>query len=264
MKMSYLLRNKRKRSPSVVIATIVVVIILILNFFLPNALAGFFQTIARPFWKLGNGAEDQLASVGQYAQSKRALIAENERMQRELSAAEIRLQTLHLLAKENDELRALMGHGEDKSVILAYVLRAPGSSPYDTFVIDVGSNTGIMPGDVVTVEGVLPIGTVAEVYRTTALVRLYSSPGQETEVVIEGQDTHATAVGRGGGNFELKIPRDLAVTEGVNILLPNSSPHILGKVLSIEADVTHSLQTLLFRSPINFREVDKVLIERVY
>lgn len=260
--MSYHLRSKKKSSPYLAIATTVAVLLVIFNFFAPNALGGFFHAVAKPFWKIGNVAEDQTASAAGYAQSRRSLIAENENLKEALSSAQIRLQILELLAQENEELKALMGHGESKPVVLGYVLRAPGSSPYDTFIIDVGSNSGILPGDVVTVEGVLPIGTITEVYRTTALVRLYSSPGLETEVVIDGQETHVSAVGRGGGNFELKIPRDLAVVEGVNILLPGSTPQILGKVQSIEADVTHSLQTLLFRSPVNFSEVDKVLIHR--
>ena len=77
-----------------------------------------------------------------------------------------------------------------------------------------GVKNGIVSGQKVFALGNVPIGRVAEVYPDTSKIILYSNPGEKTEVVISGKDTFMQIVGRGGGNFEMILPRDFIFRKG--------------------------------------------------
>lgn len=63
------------------------------------------------------------------------------------------------------------------------------------------------------------------------------------------------AIGIGGGNFRLEVPREMDVKEGESITIPSISPNIFGIVEKIEYKEADSFQTILFKSPVNTGEL---------
>ena len=69
------------------------------------------------------------------------------------------------------------------------------------------------------------------------------------------------AVGRGGGNFEIILPRDLKVQKETEVILPGIKPFVLGIVKSFISDPRDSFQKVLLVSPVNIQEIKFVEVE---
>jgi hypothetical protein len=80
--------------------------------------------------------------------------------------------------------------------------------------------------------------------------------------VISGRDIYAPAAGRGGGNFEMTLPRDIKIDAGTDIVIPGITPYVLGVVQDIVSDPRDPFQKLLLASPINIQELKFVQIEK--
>ena len=152
---------------------------------------------------------------------------------------------------------------------MASILSKPNQSPYDTLIIDVGTNEGVTVGQRVFAEGNVPIGKIGEVYTNSAKVILFSNPGEKTEAVIGGNSTSGESgnvsmqlVGRGGGNFEMVLPRDFVLAVGTEIDLPGVTPYILGTVQTILSDPRDAFQKALIVSPINIQQQKFMEIEK--
>src|SRR3989304_2204585 len=105
---------------------------------------------------------------------------------------------------------SVWGVGEQQAVV-ARVISKPPRSFYDTLVVDAGSKEGIQVGEKVLYGDNIMIGEIAEVFEKTSKVRLFSSSGEVIDVTIGKRAVPALAVGIGGGNFEIQIPRDTLI-----------------------------------------------------
>ena len=153
-------------------------------------------------------------------------------------------------------------NNNNTDLILAGILAKPNRSIYDTLLIDAGTNDGILKEKKVFALGNVPIGYIAETYPSSSKVVLYSNPGEKTDVVISGKDIYMQAVGRGGGNFEMILPRDFIITEGEEVDLPGVNPYILGTVQTILSDPRDSFQKALLVSPVNVQQLKFVEVEK--
>lgn len=138
---------------------------------------------------------------------------------------------------------------------VAGILSKPNKSPYDTLVIDAGENENIEVGNLVFALGNIPIGKVAEVYGDTAKVTLFSSAREKTEVVLSGQNAFVEIIGRGGGNFEMTLPRDFIVEAGREVVLPGINPYVVARVVTIISDPRDAFSKALLVSPVNIFEL---------
>ncbi|MFH1608962.1 MAG: rod shape-determining protein MreC, partial [Patescibacteria group bacterium] len=140
-------------------------------------------------------------------------------------------------------------------------------------IIDIGINQGIYVGQRVFAYGNIPIGKIAEVEANSSKVVLYSSPGEKTEAIISlghsltgeagsAMSSFVELVGRGGGNFEITLPRDYILPEGTEIVLPGAYPYLLGTVKTIISDPRDPFQKALIVSPVNVQELKFVQVER--
>jgi hypothetical protein len=66
--------------------------------------------------------------------------------------------------------------------------------------------------------------------------------------------------GKGSGNFELHIPRDLEVRDGDVMTLPGFSDFVLGLLKTVQFDERDPYQTVLARTPVNLQELKFVRI----
>jgi len=81
-----------------------------------------------------------------------------------------------------------------------------------------------------------------------------------TEQVV--RNIFMQVVGRGGGNFEIILPRDLIVQKGTEVVLPGIKPFVLGIVKSFISDPRDSFQKALLVSPVNIQEIKFVEVEK--
>jgi cell shape-determining protein MreC len=261
--MTYLRTSSRpaqQRTRALIFATIIIVVLLALvHFIFPNVISGTWTAIARPFWRIEFSAE----SGG--LRSHSALLAENEELRRQLTATGARLDTIHFVELENTELKRMLGRTvstSTQSSLLAAVLERPPFGPYDELIIDIGKDVGLTVGDKVYAPGKILIGNVGAVLGKTAKVILFSSPGSKYEVMIGPRHVPATAIGRGGGQYEAQVARDIAINEGDFVEVPSLMDLPFAAVTSVISDPAQPFETIMFAPAVNVYQLRWVLVEK--
>lgn len=255
-------KNKLTTAPFVTVVIFFVLVFASILFFFPNTLTGSVHIVMQPLWTFKNTIVDVTVNTFNLIQSKQKLILENKNLENQLKEMHFRVRASDFLYEENQALKDLLGRHVEENTILASVLTRPNVSVYDTFVVDAGRSLGVEKGNYVIVPGGIVIGLVSEVFKTTAIVKPFSTPGEEISVVMGSQRITTIATGRGGGNFVAELPRDIGVEEGDNIIMPGISPKLFGVVEKIIADTTQPFQTILFKNPVNIAELKWVQILR--
>jgi cell shape-determining protein MreC len=255
-------RKPKTITKGIIAIVTVVLALLVLQTLNMNPFSGLFHATIRPLLIFEHTVNERVVDFFSLIKSKRNLIEQNINLHDRVKELEPSAFLVDALKKENNELKALLNRTASKNAILASVLAKPSVSPYDTLVIDVGTQHGVGEGDLVTVHGDFIVGTIAEVFKKSALVTLFSSGGRETDVTLGENHLLVKALGRGGGNFETRLPRGVTIAEGDIVILPNISTQIFGIVERIEATPADQFQTILFKNPINMAEVKWVEVLR--
>lgn len=192
--------------------------------------------------------------------SRRALVAKVTELQTTLDANTVRIDTVTLLENENSQLKSEFGREQKSSGILAHVLTVPNRSFYDTFVIDAGSVEGVRVDQQVYAFNVIALGVVSSVADHSAVVTLFSAAGRETSGTAVGSDVAVTLIGRGAGEYEVRMPRDVHFEIGSSIALQSIYPAVLATVQKIMTDPRDPFQRLLAKAPINLTALKWVII----
>ena len=149
--------------------------------------------------------------------------------------------TLAYVTLENEELRALMG-GASTTRIVAGVIGRPPYTPYDTIVIDRGSDDGIVLHAPVFHAGGKAVGYIQSVFEHSSYIALFSSPHVEATVYIFGPDIFTTAYGEGGGIVRLSVPQGIVLEKGMPVVLPSLDSGVLGTISEIQSIKTEPEQ----------------------
>ena len=179
---------------------------------------------------------------------------ELSRLRAELAEAQARVADRDFLWRENLDLKSRLGRvPEGTTTRLATVLLRPPATPYDTLMLDVGLADGVSVGDIVFAGGVVAIGHLTEVYRTTARATLYSAPGEAHDVLIltEGGSVPVVAEGQGSGSFVGKLPQGVQVAPGDTAYFPDLTPILAARVSATETAPGESFQTVYMHLPVN-------------
>ena len=263
--MSYLLdkKIKRKKTSNIILGVFILLFILYFRSPIFKGLSFTSHIIFRPVIILGNGIKNSTSNFFGSLAFKSSLIKENENLKAQIDESQADRANYASVLDENIKLKEILGRKkENTNFILSAVLEEPNRSVYDTLLIDVGTNQGIVANQKVFALGDVPIGYVAEVYPSSSKVILFSNPGEKTEVVVSGKDVYMEAVGRGGGNFEMILPRDFVLDIGTEVALPGIRPYILGVVKNIISDPRDSYQKALLASPVNIQQLKFVEVEK--
>src|SRR3972149_152137 len=217
--------------------------------------------IFRPVLVAGNYTGDKFSNLKSYFLFKNSLYLENENLKMKLIEEEAKMANYNSILDENIFLKEILGRKNTKtSVIVPAILAKPNKSFYDTLVIDIGLKQGVKVGDSVFALGNIPIGRIAEVHAYSSKVILFSNSGEKTQVVIN-KNIFMEVVGRGGGNFEMAIPKDFNLSKGSEVVLPGIMPHVLAVVETVLSDPRDSFQKALLVSPANIQELKFVEAE---
>ncbi len=248
--MNYHRKNKKKINKKIIL----LIIVLASLFFFGTNIKSFFQIISLPVLKFKNTIVAPFDNSSQFFKVKENLIEENEKLKKENRNLKIENLTVRSLQQENQSLKKLIDYVQiEDNFVVGQVLNKPPYSPYDTFLIDLGSNQ-VNVGDFVYYLNV-PIGKIEEVYQKTSVVRLFSSADERIFVTIS--DQQAEAIGIGGGGFVITLPKDLEISEGESIFADDL---VIGSVDEIKIDETGAFKNIYFRYPFNFNKVDFIEI----
>jgi cell shape-determining protein MreC len=222
-----------------------------------------FNYIGKPIWNAEKFISDQFYNTNYLLRTKESISRENHNLIEEISNIRLTMIDYQILKNENDELKELFGRISVKdNFILGNILTKPNHSPYDTIIIDIGINTEIKEGDIVYVNGNIPIGIISKVYNTTSLITLYTNPGQKTEGFINMTNSSVVLTGRGGGNFEMIIPIELQVEKGTIVYLPNEKSLVLALVDETISAPTDPFKKIILSSPVNVQNLKWVQIKK--
>lgn len=219
--------------------------------------------VGNPIWKAEKFFSNGFYNLNYFFRTKSSITNENHNLIDEISYLRLSMSDYQILKNENIELKELLGKvGENNDFVLGNILSKPNRSPYDTLIIDAGTNAGIKEGDVVYANGVSPIGSVGKVYDKTSLISLYTNPGQKTEGFIDVSNVSVELTGRGGGNFEMIIPMELSVEKGTIIYLPGNNSEIIAYVDEIISSPTDPFKKVILSSPVNVQNLKWVQVKR--
>lgn len=185
------------------------------------------------------------------------------------------------LQTENEYLKSMLGKNPvDSDMILAGVIERPPRSPFDSLVLDIGADQEILEGDLVFSDGMYAIGIISSVSDHTSTVTLFSSSGQKIDALInspaeglkDSLNSSSTKVvdtlnpvsveGRGGGNFYMKIPKNIKVKVDDPVIWPSTETILLGVVEVVESGDGDAYSQVLFKSPINMNSLRYVQIKK--
>jgi cell shape-determining protein MreC len=220
---------------------------------------------SKPLWLVGDYWGEKIYTLSSVFVSKTRLLLENKKLTETIAALEAKLVNHELLAEDLRTLREDCGRNrEAEQPIIARVLSNVWQNPYDVILVDVGwgnRRQDFAVGDLVRAHGSILLGRVAAVDEFSSRIGLFSTPGTEIPVTVGREAVPALAVGRGGGNFNITLPRSLAIASGDPVTVPSFGVEvILGTVGAVDKDSSNSLQTLYLRLPFNLSNLKYVAI----
>ncbi len=246
--MNYLRRNKPHpyRKPLLIVGGVFLLGVLISSFF-----GSVLVTAVSPVWRSGNAFSRMLGRGVEYFHLQRTLASENIALKERIASLELELTTANLTLSTGRSLSEILGRERRPGEVIASVLTRPPQSPYDLFVIDAGSNENIVLGARVSLPEGPSVGTITDVLPSSAKVKLFSSPDEKTEAVLERGNSPVMLEGRGAGAFRIVVPREIAVEAGDRILSADTLGSLLAVVEEVRVEPTDAFKEILARSSIN-------------
>lgn len=236
-------------------------ILIIIGFVFPTFTRRFFYSISVPLWKSENFIAKPFVGIKFYFVTKNYLINKNLALVEENNRLELSQIDHEILLKENQELKEQIGRTSGKNLVFAKVLSKPPRSPYDTFVIDIGSNEGIVPGSRVYLSSNVIIGLVTSVTPGTSLVKMFSTGDNKQESINSRTGASYVLTGKGGANFQVEVPKEADILWGDAFLYPSLGVSVLGTVYYIDSNSQSSFKTLYLRIPGNVFQTQSVFVD---
>lgn len=259
------LRNKnqiKKRKKIIKLILVIIFFIFLAYFTHYTFLAKAVNFLGQPFWKTEKYLEINIKKNESLLKSKKDLWRENEELKKENEENKISMLDYQVLKDENEKLKNILDRlPDDHDFILGNILAKPNRSPYDTIIIDLGLKQGMNKGNKILANGYIPIGEIDEVYENTSRVILYSSPEKKTEGILSNSNISVELTGRGGGNFEMLIPKDVDFEIGTLVLIPGSSIEIIAYISEILSVPTDPIEKVLLASPVNVQDLKWVEVK---
>ncbi len=257
--MSYLSTVKKRRRNPLKKIFFILVICLILGFFAKDI-------IVRTITSVSLGFKGVIAFVVPSGfRSEANIIEENENLRSAVLKLTAENADRNVLYEENQNLKYELGRGATSTNtakgILAIIKQSPGETPFDTFLIDAGTEEGVAIDDNVS-YGNLVIGKIIDVGNSFAKAKLFSSPGNIFSGSILGTDIKVEAKGLGGGMFEALVPESAIVKEGDALILPSIQSKVFGLILKIENKESEGFKRLLFTLPVNPNQIYSVIVTK--
>lgn len=241
-------KQRKTRSEILIRAGIFVVMIGVLIFGLPQLI----KKITRTPLLIGGQVLDTARQAALYAVPKSLLVKENDTLRQTIKEQSAQVLELQTLRTEYDALKEQVHYQEaHPHAYTARVIAKPSQSLMNSIILDQGSAEGIRVGHIVVAQNNLGIGSVVSTTDHTATVELFGGSQFSGDVHLLKQSLVVPAHGKGGGNIELEIPREITVTDGDLITFPTRQDVIIAVIKSVQFDPRDPFQTVLARAPVN-------------
>lgn len=215
----------------------------------------FFTPVIKTYDKVSSSV---LLSLNIF-KPKSNIVAENKVLKQRISELETEILNKEVLIGE------LSSSSQNSSEIVGTRVSSPISfsprTPYDTLIIDIGSEDGVVAGAKAFISDRIQIGVVETVYPNKSIVRLYSSSGIKTEAVLLRTGEVVELEGSGGGNFKLNLPTDFDIKEGDMFVSLGTHKSLLAETRSINEDENSSLVSVILALPIKINGNSKIYVE---
>lgn len=218
-------------------------------------------SITGPLYSVQHYIQNSSGSVPLFIRDRLSLLTQIRELEEKIVAEKDKEATIVYLTAENLELRQLQGASSSPRIIAGVIARPP-YTPYDTIIIDQGSVDGIVRRAPVYQGGGNAIGYVREVYASTALVVLFSSPGVESSVFVFGPNLFTTAYGEGGGIIRLSIPQGITVEKGNVVILPSLESGVIGTIRDLVSNPTEPEQRAYVSPEVSLQSLRLVSVGR--
>ncbi len=218
-----------------------VITALIVLIFAKDVVQGMTSLVTTTLYTIRHYVATSGATIPVFIRSRIELQDRIQELEQKIASQNGMDATLNYISLENEELRGLLG-GTSVSRIVAGVIARPPLTPYDTVVLDRGSEDGIVLHAPVFHDGGTAIGYVKSVSGHTSFVTLFSSPGVKTTVYVFGSQIFTTAYGEGGGVVRLSVPQGIVLEEGSPVILPTLDSGVLGTISEIQSISTEPEQ----------------------
>ncbi len=257
MKTTYLRDRKRERSILFILIILISIFVLLYNP-VRGAISKVVYGVAPGVWKSGFVISDKVASFFSGFRSNVNISNENKLLREQVIRIEKQIHEQNFLREEVLGLSQALGRPLVDKRVKANVIVGQGRSPYDTLIIDAGTEHGIRAGDSVVYASVGLIGTIVEAYPSSSKAKLFSSPGDEVPVFIGAQSVPTKAKGRGMGNFEAQVPQGSKINIGEEVRSMPQGNLFLGIVGAVEENPAEPFVRVLFRTSFNITEIESV------
>jgi cell shape-determining protein MreC len=251
MKKTYLPRHKiffsSENFSCGVVALIFALLVLFLRIIAPN----IFLTIFTPLFRVSDAIESKSHSFISSFGNTAALSAENEQLMQENVALANENKTLIQKISNISTLYSVSTTKESGSGILAGVVARPPESPYDTLILAAGENAGIKIGMEVFGANGVPLGIISSVLPDFSRATLFSTPNTTTIGWVGNTHLPIIIFGAGAGAMSATMPRSAGVAVGDTVFVPGPGALPIGKVASIDSNVSLPSVTLHIVSSIN-------------
>ena len=190
-----------------------------------------------------------------------SLRAENVRLQAENDLLQRWRRRAEILESENQQLRSVTGtvSDENRSLITARAVTAPGGSFAHTILIAIGNESGIVAGDpVITSNGL--VGIVYEVGRAYARVLMISDINARIPVMLASSSWPGLTIGRNGEYLELAFLPAEARPEVGELVLTSGHGGILPAGLSVGRVDRVDGDNIWVRPAVEFRNLGYVSV----
>ena len=236
------------------LAVIMVCLLLVIGgSFLNNTLGRVVLLAVSPVLRFGNHLIVIIQSADSALRSKQTLVIENNKLKQRLIELTAALVDHQVLEADNQLLRQEIGLIQNQpEITVAEVVSHQWNSPFDIILAAVPKNSKIITGDQVTFKKNVWVGAVIDQIGSMVKIKLVSAPGSQVPVLIGSNNVSAMASGKGNGNLEVELPRNLEIRTGDSVMAGNTAaPLMVGTVGAVDNDPGESLQTILIRTPIN-------------
>ncbi len=262
--MSFLLKSKPKKGFDyrILLGLVFFLVLLLLSIFFPKFSRSISHNAMRPLWALKEKSVNFTYYIGNFFVWKSTLIKENLKLQEEISVYKLNKIDYDLLLKENEELKESVGRNVSTNRTFSKVLSKPPQSPFDTFVVDVGSALGVAVGNKVYISDSIILGLVFETTENTSIIKMFSSGDQNTESVSSRTGANFVLEGTGGDNFKVVVPKETDILWGDSFLYPGLNDSVMAVVYYVDSNSQSSFKTVHLRMPGNVFQVKSVFIEK--
>ncbi|HBM46088.1 MAG: hypothetical protein UT05_C0007G0036 [Parcubacteria group bacterium GW2011_GWF2_38_76] len=268
----------KERNYKKIISYLSVIILLIGCFYFWHSSINYFLLkvgvrILHPFWSSQEYVSNKISYFLINFNDKEELIKKNDYLAKQIGFFKFFELENKLIREENLELKRLLGReGEffdaspltinkiQENKILAYVLSGPVTPPYDSLILDAGSEMGVAMGDKIIDESGFVMGEIVESFYNYSKARLLSAYGLKTNVFLGDNKTMIEMVGMGGGNFFVAMPNDFNVKESDFAMYPGPDFKKVAIVSRIEGKEGEMFKNIFLSVPFNVREIGYVAV----